>query len=209
MTTSVAIRPVWTEQFSEATVARLECHLALLRKWNGAINLVASSSLGDAWSRHVLDSVQVFALRGGSCGHWADLGSGAGFPGMVVAVLAAELAPQMRVSLIEADHRKAEFLRVVSRETGVAVQVIDSRIEGVPSLQADLVSARALAPLPVLCGYAALHLAPGGRAVFLKGARAEDEITAARATWNFNLDRVPSLTDPEAMVLVIEDLDRG
>lgn len=209
MTAVTSARPGWTGRFSETTVARLERHLELLARWNTAINLVSPESLREAWTRHVSDSIQVFSLRGEACGHWADLGSGAGYPGMVVAVLARELAPEMRVSLVESDHRKAEFLRTVSRETDVPVAIQDSRIETLPPLLADVVSARALAPLPTLCAYAARHMATSGRAIFLKGARAADEIAAARAGWRFDLQALPSQTDSSASVLVLTGLQHA
>jgi 16S rRNA (guanine527-N7)-methyltransferase len=203
------LRPEWMAGFSADTIGRLEVHLAMLTKWNAAINLVAPASLPEAWSRHFLDSVQIFDLGGDDCRHWADLGSGAGFPGLVVAILAAERAPDMRVTLVESDRRKAEFLRSVSRETGLAVTVQDARIESLPPIQADVVSARALAPLQTLCAYAARHLAPTGRAIFLKGARAEDELQAARTGWRFNARILPSLTEPSASILLMTDLHRA
>ena len=199
-------RPDWATDLSGETMARLEGHVAMLRKWNPAINLVAPATLNDVWTRHVADSVQLFDLRGDRCRHWLDLGSGAGFPGFVVACLAVERAPDMRVTLVESDHRKAEFLRSVSRETGVSVTVRDSRIESLPPLEADVVSARALAPLPALCAYAARHLVPTGLALFLKGARAEEEVHAARIDWHFNLLSRSSITEPAASVLVLTDL---
>lgn len=202
------MRPDWTTRFSPSAVQRMEQHVALLRKWNGAINLVASASLDDSWFRHVLDSVQIFDLRGGDIGHWVDLGSGAGFPGLVVALLAKDHAPDMRVTLVEADKRKAEFLRTVSRETGVPVNVLDSRIETLPPLNADVISARALAPLPILCGYAHRHVIAQGRALFLKGARAPEEIIEARKSWDFHLECQPSITDPQAAILVMTDFHR-
>jgi 16S rRNA (guanine527-N7)-methyltransferase len=204
-----SLRPDWTSGFSAETVQRLERHLSMLVKWNAAINMVAPASLAQAWTRHFQDSIQIFDLRGEGCRHWVDLGSGAGFPGLVVASLAAERAPDMRMTLVESDRRKAEFLRSVSRETGLAVTVLDSRVEAVPPLQADVVSARALAPLPELCAYAARHLAPAGRGIFLKGARAEDELRAAKTRWRFNSRVVPSITEAAASVLVITDLHRG
>jgi 16S rRNA (guanine527-N7)-methyltransferase len=199
----------WTADISAETMSRLEVHVAMLHKWNPAINLVAPASLKDAWTRHVSDSVQLFDLGGDNCKHWADLGSGAGFPGLVVACLAAQRAPEMRVTLVESDHRKAEFLRSVSRETGVAVRVLDSRIEALPPLEADVVSARALAPLPALCAYAVRHLAPSGRALFLKGARAEEEVRSARIAWRFDLESRPSATDPAGSVLILTDLQHA
>lgn len=206
MTADVATRPEWTARYSDVVLRRLDVHIALLRKWNGAINLVSPSTLAEPWSRHVYDSVQLFDHRGNDCGHWADLGSGAGFPGMVVGLLAKDLAPEMRVTLVESDKRKAEFLRTVSRETDVPVSVLDARIETLPPLGADVVSARALAPLPVLCGYAERHLAPHGRALFLKGARASEEALLARESWQFQLETLPSATDPQAAILMLTDL---
>jgi 16S rRNA (guanine527-N7)-methyltransferase len=125
---------------------------------------------------------------------------------MTIALLANDLAPELRVTLVESDKRKVEFLRTVSRETGVAVTVLDSRIESLPALAADVISARALAPLPTLCGYAARHLAPNGRALFLKGARAAEEVQSARVSWQFHLETLPSVTDPQSSVLVLTDL---
>jgi 16S rRNA (guanine527-N7)-methyltransferase len=204
-----AHRPDWTSGFSAETVRRFERHLALLTKWNAAINMVAPATLAQAWTRHFQDSVQIFDLRGDSCRHWVDLGSGAGFPGLVVAALAAERAPDMRVTLVESDRRKAEFLRSVSRETGLTVTVHDARIESLPPLQADVVSARALAPLSDLCAHAARHLAPGGRGIFLKGARADEELRAAQTRWHFTSRVVPSITEATASVLVVTDVHRA
>lgn len=204
----MALRPAWTAAFSADTISRLERHLEMLTKWNSAINMIAPATLAEAWTRHFLDSAQIFDLRGDRCRHWVDLGSGAGFPGLVVAILAAERAPDMQVTLVESDRRKAEFLRSVSRETGLTVAVCDSRIEALPPRKADVVSARALAPLPTLCAYTARHLALTGRAIFLKGARAQDEVQAARANWRFEVQLLPSLTDPSASILLMTDIHR-
>lgn len=208
MTLLSSAQPTWTARYAEATVQRLGLHLSLLRKWNSAINLVAPATLGDVWSRHVLDSAQLFDLRCKRCRSWADLGSGAGFPGLTVAILAADGDPHLHVTLVEADQRKAEFLRTVSRETGVTVTVLAARIEDVPPLNADVVSARALAPLDLLCGYAWRHMSPSGRALFLKGARAEEEVEVSRKAWHFTLETVESVTDPSANVLRLTELRR-
>ena len=200
---------LWSSGLDSMTLRRLDVYVALLRKWNASINLVARASLMDVWTRHVHDSVQIFDLRGANCVNWVDFGSGAGFPGMVVAVLAKERQPGMRVSLVEADLRKAEFLRVVSRETGVGVTVHGARIESLPGFGADVVSARAVAPLTDLCSYAVCHLAENGRAIFPKGARFEQEVAAARQAWTFGLEAVPSQTDPDASILCLTDLRRA
>ncbi|MFC2969984.1 16S rRNA (guanine(527)-N(7))-methyltransferase RsmG [Acidimangrovimonas pyrenivorans] len=199
----LAQRPV-----SRETLARLECYAALLEKWNGAINLVSKSTLAQLWTRHFLDSAQIFDLKPEGARSWADLGSGGGFPGLVIAILAAEAAPELRVTLVESDIRKATFLSTVARETGVQVEVRPERIEALAPLGADAVSARALAPLDDLLGYAARHLAPEGRAIFLKGAAHAQEIEEALAHWRFDVQKHPSKTDPKAVILSIGGLAR-
>lgn len=194
---------------SRETAERLETLIAELNRWNRAINLVGRSTLAEAWTRHVLDSAQLFDLAPASARRWADLGSGAGFPGLVIAILATERAPELRVSLVESDGRKAEFLRSAARACGVAVQVIAERIEAVPPLAADVLSARALAPLPVLLAHAERHLAAGGVALFPKGAGHEAEVAAALERWRFSVQKFPSRTDRDSVVLRIGDIARA
>lgn len=194
---------------SRETLDRLHRYAALLVKWNPAINLVSKASLTQLWQRHIADSAQIFALAPQGARHWADLGSGGGFPGLVVAILAAEHAPDMRVSLVESDARKAAFLAAAARETGVQPQIHSARIEALPPLQADVLSARALAALPALCGFAERHLAAGGLALFPKGAQYAIEIAEARKFWRFDLAQSPSKTDTEAVILEIRGLTRA
>jgi len=191
---------------SRETLGRLETYQVLLARWNPRINLVARSTVDSVWDRHFTDSAQLFALRPADARVWADLGSGGGFPGLVIAILAAEAAPALRVTLVESDQRKCAFLSTVLRETGVAATVLARRIESVPPLGADVVSARALAPLDTLIGYAQRHLAPGGRALFLKGESLSAELDIAHRSWRFTQETVPSLTDPSAAVVVMKDI---
>ncbi|MBL3568266.1 16S rRNA (guanine(527)-N(7))-methyltransferase RsmG [Rhodovulum sulfidophilum] len=194
---------------SRETSERLSAYAALLRKWNPAINLVARSTLDDLETRHFKDSAQLFGLCPTDARHWVDLGSGGGFPGLVIAILARELAPDLHVTLIESDQRKAAFLRTVCRDLGVAAtNVIDSRIESAKPQGADVLSARALAPLPRLLDYADRHLAPGGVALFPKGARFAEELDAALASWRFDVQNHPSKTDPQAVVLKLGGIAR-
>ncbi len=193
---------------SRETLQRLKTYEALLKKWNPAINLVSPNTLKDAWDRHFIDSAQIFDLAPENARHWADLGSGGGFPGMVIAILAAEKAPDMRVTLVESDQRKATFLRTVARETGVAATVIAKRIEDVPPLQADVVSARALASLAQLLGFAERHLCPDGIALFPKGAAHDRELAEARESWHFEVQETRSQTDPDAVIFSIGGLAR-
>ncbi|GGL55215.1 16S rRNA (guanine(527)-N(7))-methyltransferase RsmG [Wenxinia marina] len=184
---------------SRETRERLLAYVELLRKWTKRINLIAPSTAGDVWQRHILDSAQLATLHQGGR-TWGDLGSGGGLPGLVVAIL----QPGCRVTLVESDARKCAFLQTARRELGLSVEILSCRIEDLAPLGADVVSARALAPLTDLIGFAALHLAPDGIALFPKGRQAAAEIAAARASWDFALTEFPSMTDPEARILKIE-----
>lgn len=192
---------------SRETLARLEHYAALLAKWNRAINLVGPDSLPDLWRRHILDSAQLAdylpPAPAGRPRRIADLGSGAGFPGLVLAILGCG-----ELHLVESDQRKAQFLRTVSRETGAGATVHSRRIEDLSPLSADCVTARALAPLGRLLDYALPHLAPGGVALFLKGQGAEDELTDAGRTWTMTVERWPSITDPRGRILRLSGLAR-
>lgn len=192
---------------SRETLQRLCDYEALLARWNPAINLVSPSTLGDVWSRHFLDSAQVFDLAGAGA-HWADLGSGGGFPGMVAAIIAADERPGLRFTLVESDRRKAAFLDRVAQATGVSVTVLDQRIEALPPLEADILTARAVAPLAVLLGHAARHLAPEGRALFPKGARSQAEIDEALESWRFSYEKVASWTAREAAIVIVGGIAR-
>lgn len=191
---------------STATSERLRRHVAELTRWNRAINLVAASTLPDAWERHVLDSAQLVPLAPGRPVHWVDLGSGAGFPGLVVAIILAETSPETRISLIEADRRKATFLREVSRLLGLATAVVSERIEAASPLVADVVSARALAPLDALIPLAFRHLARDGTGLFLKGNSTDKELASVSSAWSFSLERFPSKTEATAEVLRLKGL---
>ena len=193
---------------SRETLARLDSYAALLTKWNPAINLVAPSTLGQLWTRHFLDSAQVLEIA--PEGHtWVDIGTGGGFPGLIVAILAAEKRPDLRVTCIESDLRKATFLRTVARETGVDARVISKRIEQVEPLGADILSARALASLTQLLDFAERHLSPNGRALFPKGANHAVEVQEALENWSFQADTYPSKTSSEAVILSLGDIHRA
>lgn len=193
---------------SRETQARLRGYLDLLTRWTARINLVSQSSLDDGWRRHIEDSAQLLGHAPEGWAHWADLGSGGGLPGVVVAILSAELPGPRTVTLVESDARKAAFLRTALRETGTTANVLHARAEDVPPLAANVVSARALAPLDRLLGLAAPHLAPGGTALFPKGRNAAAEVDAALEHWAFACDKVASDTDRDAVILKIGDLHR-
>lgn len=193
---------------SRETLERLDIFSALLEKWNPSINLVSKSTLQSLWTRHFLDSAQIFEIADPSPGLWADFGTGGGFPGLIVAIIGAERRPDIGLVCVESDTRKATFLRTVLRETGILAKVASERAETMPRLGAATVSARALAPLSRLLAYAERHLEPDGKAVFLKGAGYEAEIAESLETWTFQLDTYPSKTDPGATILKLGDIQR-
>ncbi|WP_158965087.1 16S rRNA (guanine(527)-N(7))-methyltransferase RsmG [Chachezhania sediminis] len=200
-------RPGLPDNVSRETMERLEIYAALLEKWNPKINLVSKSSIPDLWNRHILDSVQVWDAAPRAV-TWADLGSGGGFPGLVIAILAAGEPDGPAVTLIESDQRKAAFLRTVSRETGIDATIIAARIEAAEPQRADVISARALASLDLLLEFADRHLAPGGTALFPKGETWEKELAEARQRWQFSALPIKSRTQPGAVILSIEGVSR-
>ena len=195
-------------QISALATERLQIFVGLLAKWNAAINLVSPASLAEVWTRHVADSAQVLDVAPIRSARWLDMGSGAGFPGIVIALITADTPNPVEMTLVESDRRKAAFLSTVSRETGVPMIIQAARIEAVAPQNADTVSARALAPLVKLCSFAERHLAPHGAALFLKGGHYDAEIAEARRTWSFALDIRRSSTDPAGVVLIMKDLRR-
>jgi 16S rRNA (guanine527-N7)-methyltransferase len=168
---------------------RLDRFAALLLRWNRTLNLVAAPDETVLWRRHIEDSLQLAPLMPAGVEQATDLGSGGGFPGLVLAI-----ATGVRFALIEADHRKAAFLRSAVLETGAPAVVHDCRIEQVRDAPSRLITARALAPLPRLLALAAPLLAPDGVCLLLKGATVEEEVAAARRAWRMTLERRPSAT---------------
>ena len=175
-----------------------------MRKWQRTINLVGPTTLGSVWIRHFADSIQV-SDAAPDARRWLDLGSGAGFPGLVTAIRYAD-DPRASVHLIESDQRKCAFLRGVSRETGAPAIIHCGRIETIlPELDAPIeaISARALAPLPVLLDYAGKLIEKGATGVFSKGEQAEAELTDLRLTDRFSITSLPSRTSPSGHILVV------
>lgn len=193
---------------SRETTERLGIYQSLIKSWNPKINLVAPSTVADIGRRHIEDCLQVASLQGPEHGSWADLGSGGGLPGIVVAIAHAE--HPISFILVESDQRKAAFLRTAIRETGLnRVKVLNKRIEAVPALNADCISTRALAPLPRLMSYLELHLAAPGKAFLMKGRQWTSEVEEARKTWNFDYVAHPSRTEPGAAILEVSGVRHG
>ena len=191
---------------SRETFLRLKEYEKLLFKWNAKINLVSRSTLDNFWNRHVLDSAQFLSSVGEKAGKWVDLGSGGGLPGLVVAILSDEIEPVNKLFLVEADARKAVFLKTVCRELGLKVEVYNNRIEELPPMSANIVSARALAPLKTLCLYAKNHLEKGGVAVFAKGENWKAELVEAQKKWIFSYEAVKSALHEGSVVLVLRGI---
>lgn len=194
---------------SRETLDRLHAYADLISRWNPKINLVAPSTILDLWQRHIVDSAQIFAHAPRDAQHWVDIGSGGGLPGLVCAVLAQESMPECRFTLIESDQRKSAFLMTAARELGLSVKVLVKRAEAAEPLEADIVSARALAPLNALLGLVARHMRPGGIALLPKGKTYEQELASARAEWQFDAAMIESQTDNLARLLIIKDIFRG
>ncbi|MEM1066827.1 MAG: 16S rRNA (guanine(527)-N(7))-methyltransferase RsmG, partial [Pseudomonadota bacterium] len=193
---------------SRETSERLLILAALLQKWNPKINLVAAATIQDLWVRHITDSAQLWSHTP-PFKHWADLGAGGGFPGAVIAILAQSERPDAQITLVESDRRKATFLRTVARETGVGFTVSDARIEALDPLDADIVSARALAPLDALLPWIHRHLAPGGTALLPKGRRSDEELEKALETWRFTCQKFASTTSPLGAILKLTEIERA
>ncbi|SIS51144.1 16S rRNA m(7)G-527 methyltransferase [Roseivivax lentus] len=191
---------------SRETLDALEAFEALVRHWTQRINLVSKASLEGLWTRHILDSLQLIPFLPEGEGHWLDLGSGGGFPGIVLSIAAKTMQPEMAMTLVESDTRKSVFLRTAIREFGLNAKVRSCRIETLPQIPSDIVSARALASLSTLLGYAQPHLGPGGKAVFLKGTTWKKELADAQREWSFSHEITTSETDPSAVILSIGNL---
>ena len=195
---------------SRETIGRLEKYESLLRQWQKAVNLVAPGTLPEIWHRHFADSAQLAGLVPDAVERMADLGSGGGFPGLVVAILLMERHHPPRVTLLESDNRKAAFLREVARQTGAPVDILSTRIENAETQrkvgQVDVVTVRALAPLSRLLGLAAPFFAPQTVGLFLKGRDIHGEIDDARGHWRFDVSLVPSQTDPSGQIAVVRNV---
>jgi 16S rRNA (guanine527-N7)-methyltransferase len=184
---------------SRETSGQLETMVETLLRWQKAINLVGRATLDEVWTRHILDSAQLLPLIPVAAQSLVDLGSGAGFPGLVVAVL----RPQLDVTLIESDARKAAYLGEAGRKMGLAKppRIVISRIEAAPPVRADVVTARALAPLGQLLAWADRHRASPAICLFHKGKGWQAELTEAGKDWEIECTPQPSVTDRDAVIL--------
>jgi len=181
---------------SRETMDRLSAYVALVEKWQKRVNLVSASTLPDIWMRHIWDSAQLVPLIPSETGRILDVGSGAGFPGLVLAALC-----DAECHLVESDQKKAIFLQTVIRETGIRATIHNKRAESLPSLEPDIITARALAPLEKLLDLLAVQLRPGTRCLFLKGEQAEAELQTIDCRQDISYKLHPSLTNQHAFVI--------
>jgi len=186
---------------SRETLGRLQAYVDLLKAWNRRINLVSAASLADVWRRHILDSGQLLKHIDHSQRVLVDLGSGAGLPGLILGILGVA-----DIHLIESDQRKAAFLREAARVAGTTVTLHATRIESLTPFPADIVTARALAPLSELLAWSAPFLAETTVCLFLKGQGLRDELTAAQEQWIMRTQTLASQTDPTGHILRVEGL---
>jgi 16S rRNA (guanine527-N7)-methyltransferase len=192
---------------SHETGAQLETYAEMLRVWNRRHNLVSEASLEDVWHRHMLDSAQLIPLIPESTKTLADIGSGAGFPGLVLAIM---LRNRIKVTLYEATRKKCEFLAAVAERLVLKnLQVRNERVEAAPRELFDVVTARACAPLPRLLEYAQDFIGPDTVCLFLKGQNLVLELTDARKSWRMKVRQHQSITHPYGAVLEIRDLAHG
>ncbi len=211
------IQPIDTPQrfaarfnVSRETIERLQIYEALLTQWQKGVNLVAAKTLEDVWHRHFADSAQLLA-HAPDAATWLDLGSGAGFPGLVIAICVAN-REDSHVHIVESNARKCAFCQEVVRETGCSVEIHQARIESLGTgdrlIEAEIVTARALAPLEVLYQLASPFLSPGKTGLFLKGRQVEQELEQAAKNWQSDVQLHPSLTDARARIVELKALRR-
>jgi 16S rRNA (guanine527-N7)-methyltransferase len=194
---------------SRETVDRLDRFVALLLQWQRKTNLIAPSTVGEIWTRHVADSLQLLELAP-DARRWVDLGSGGGFPGLVIACALAD-KPGSRVYLIESNTKKAAFLREAARFIGVPAVIEPVRIEDFVQTfkeRVDIVTARALAPLNRLAGLAFPLIERGAKGLFLKGQDVEGELTEASKYWNIEVSLLPSKTSRDGRIVAVHALTR-
>lgn len=205
----MSVPPAWLNlDVSRETMNDLTSFVSLVEKWNPRINLVSKMSVADIWDRHIWDAVQIAEIVKFE-EKWLDIGSGGGFPGIVLSILAKQLSPKTIFTLIESDQRKCAFLRTAVRELGLNVNIISERIEAATPQKSDVMSARALADLSALLQFAQYHLLPTGLCVFPKGQTWVKEITSAQENWSFTYEAHKSETNPDAAILTIKDIRRA
>jgi len=197
------------ENVSRETFDKLTKYVNILLKWQTKVNLISPNTVGDVWKRHILDSVQVITmikLQDKSKKSIYDIGSGAGFPGLVEAVFLGDSG--YNINLVESDNKKSIFLKEVVRECGLRATVHNLRIESVSKNCADIVTARALSSLLKLIDYSLPLLKTDGEAVFHKGKKVEEEIVEAKEKYRFEYELIDSRTEDEAKIIRLWNIEK-
>jgi 16S rRNA (guanine527-N7)-methyltransferase len=194
---------------SRETMGDLSKMVELLIKWNKTINLVGKSTTDCIWARHILDSAQMWSLRPDNLKTWVDLGSGGGFPALVLAILGKTQTPGVCFHMIESDARKCAYLRNVSRETSLNTKIHTARIEKSEVIMADVVSARALASVDMLLSLSQKFLTDSAFCLFLKGQACDKEEEKARESWIFQSEKTKSISDDTGSILKIWNIKRA
>jgi 16S rRNA (guanine527-N7)-methyltransferase len=203
------IAPLSPEEFrgltavTKACLSRLETYVDMLIQWQRRVNLVSTASLSDVWRRHFLDSAQLHDLLPAAAKTVIDLGSGAGFPGLVLAIMGGPT-----VHLVESNGRKCAFLEAANRATEAGAVIHNARVSELEPIVADVVTARAFAPLPRLLEAAQPLLAEGGSCLILKGRKVNEELTESAKTWIMKTTRFNSSSDPSGTILKLEEISR-
>ena len=177
----------------------------LLEKWNKKVNLVSPTTLSNFMIRHVLDSVQLFNYVTNKSGRWLDIGSGAGFPGIPLAILLKSKCLNFNFSFIDSNSKKCFFLEEVCKNLNIEANIICGRIEDVDPVNCDYIVSRALAPLSDLLNFSERHRKKSGKSLFLKGKNCDVEVSQAKLKWCFNFEIHQSLSDREGKIVEIND----
>lgn len=193
---------------SRETMELLKAYEASLHEWQKKFNLVSNSSLENAWNRHFMDSIQLFKYIPKSAKTLCDFGSGAGFPGMVLAIMAVEKTPYLKVCLIESIRKKTLYLNEVAKIAGVSVEIINERIENLSPRRFDVITSRAMASLKDLLNYTQKFFGKETVCLFPKGKSYAEEISEAKKYWKFNCKIVPSEQSDEGVILIVTDLSK-
>ncbi|PCI40602.1 MAG: 16S rRNA (guanine(527)-N(7))-methyltransferase RsmG [Rhodospirillaceae bacterium] len=187
---------------TDEVLAKLQTYADLLVKWQAKINLVGPDTIPNLWSRHILDSAQLAPLIQPAA-RVVDIGSGAGFPGLVLAIVLKEQGIDLHV--VESDQRKCAFMREVNRVCEAGATIHTARIEALDSLQADIITSRALASLDKLLEFADIHRLSTGKSLFLKGKRWREELTQAQKSWKIEVTEHPSCTELAGCILELKN----
>ena len=193
---------------SRETINELKKYETLVKEWNAKFNLISKSTVDKVWDRHILDSLQLCSFFEEKEGVLIDFGSGAGFPGIVIAIVAKEKFPNLKINLVESITKKATFLNVVKESLNLDINIINDRIENIKSLKADFITSRAMASLEKLLNYSKPFCLKSTKLIFPKGEKWKEELEEAKQKWCLNLKTIESQTNKDSCILYISNVRR-